>query len=142
LVATLRQIFFLTVAFFFFLPSPFLQIDPLQQQPCISDAFVVPEKVTIGSFMDISVTVKDNSGIASVQAKNYHEKGYDIVNLQLFSGTIYDGVWEGTWVVHDTTIKEYTTVVTAFSRSGYLPLLIFPGLIQQPGGISIGVLEN
>ena len=118
MVDALKQIFFLTVAFFFFLPSPFLQLIPFQHEPCITEAFVVPEKVTIGSFMVISVTVKDNSGIETVQAKNYHEKGYDIINLQLASGTIYNGVWGGTWVVHDTKIKEYTTVVTAFSQSG------------------------
>jgi len=68
--------------------------------------------------MVISVTVTDSSGIATVQAKNYHEKGFDIVTLHLASGTIYDGVWKGTWVVHDTKVKEYTTVVTVFSYSG------------------------
>jgi len=116
-VDALKQISFLAVVFFFFLPSPFLQIDSFQQEPCICDAFVVPEKVTIGSFMDISMTVKDNSGIASVQAKNYHENGYDIINLQIASGTIYNGVWKGTWVVHDTLSKEYDTVITALSYS-------------------------
>lgn len=114
----LKLIFFLIVAFFFFLPSPFVQLIPFQQEPCINDAFVIPEKVNIGSLMVISVTVKDISGIATVQAKNYHEKGFDVVNLQLASGTMYDGVWKGTWVVHDTKVKEYTTVVTVFSHSG------------------------
>jgi len=109
---------FLILAFFFFLPPPFLQMDSVQYEPCITEAFVAPEKVTIGSLMVISVTVKDNLGITSVQAKNYHENGYDIISLQLASGTIYYGVWGGTWVVHDTKVKEYTTVVTAFSHSG------------------------
>jgi len=109
---------FLILAFFFFLPPPFLQMDSVQYEPCITEASVAPEKVTIGSLMVISVTVKDNLGITSVQAKNYHENGYDIISLQLASGTIYYGVWGGTWVVHDTKVKEYTTVVTAFSHSG------------------------
>ncbi len=115
---TLKQMSFLILAFFFFLPPPFLQMDSVQYEPCITEAFVAPEKVTIGSLMVISVTVKDNLGITSVQAKNYHENGYDIISLQLASGTIYYGVWGGTWVVHDTKVKEYTTVVTAFSHSG------------------------
>jgi len=117
-VNTLKQMSFLILAFFFFLPPPFLQMDSVQYEPCITEAFVAPEKVTIGSLMVISVTVKDNLGITSVQAKNYHENGYDIISLQLASGTIYYGVWGGTWVVHDTKVKEYTTVVTAFSHSG------------------------
>jgi hypothetical protein len=83
----------------------------------MSDASVVPEKVNIGSLMVITVTVKDGCGIATIQAKNYHEKGFDIVPLHLASGTIFDGVWKGTWVVHDTLSKEYTSLITAFSNS-------------------------
>ncbi|MCX6664122.1 MAG: DUF2341 domain-containing protein [Euryarchaeota archaeon] len=70
------------------------------------------------------MTVKDISGIATVQAKNYHEKGFDVVNLQLVLGTMYDGVWKGTWVVHDTLSKEYDTVITAFSYSNLFSSII------------------
>ncbi|HWR64036.1 MAG TPA: DUF2341 domain-containing protein [Candidatus Thermoplasmatota archaeon] len=76
--------------------------------------------------MVISVTVKDTSGIETVQAKNYHEKGYDITNLQLASGTIYNGVWKGTWVVHDTLSKEYDTVITARSYSHLFSSITVP----------------
>jgi hypothetical protein len=119
-----KSIFILIVAFFFFLPSPFIQLLPHQQKPCINDASVVPEKVNIGSLMVITVTVKDSCGIATVQSKNYHEKGFDIVPLHLASGTIYDGVWKGTWVVHDTLSKEYTSLITAFSNSNLFSSIV------------------
>jgi hypothetical protein len=112
--------------FVLFAPSPFIKIFPLQGTPMILDASVTPTKVQSGSTMIITVMVKDSRGIATVQAKNHHEKGFDVVDLCLISGTQYNGVWKGTWVVHDTISREYTSLITAFSLSGRYSSITVP----------------
>lgn len=104
--------------FVLFAPSPFFRIFPLHEKPIISDASVTPTKIQSGSTISITAVVEDSSGITRVQSKNYHEKGYDVVDLHLVSGTPYRGVWKGTWVAHDTLSREYDSLITAFSQSG------------------------
>jgi len=107
------------IAFFLlFTPLPFFKNIPLSEQPDISDVTVAPAKIQSGSIMYISAIIKDHSGITKVQATNYHEQGYDVVDLHLFSGTIFNGVWVGSWVAHDTISRDYHSVITAFSNSG------------------------
>ncbi len=112
-----KTFFFLCVAFLLFLPVPFSHSPVLQKKPCITDASVTPEKVQCGSVMVINACITDAVGIRNVQVKNFHEKGFDTVNLTLVSGTIYEGVWKGTWLVHDTVSKEYCSQITAYSYS-------------------------
>jgi len=86
--------------------------------PVITDSFVYPIKVQPGDLMTVSVSALDVSDVTHVQAKFSHDHGFDLVTLSLVSGTPYNGIWQGHWIVHDTHIKEYTTTVTVFSSSG------------------------
>ena len=81
--------------------------------PVISSAYVDPVKVVPGDTMHISADVQDSSGVSFVTARMPYESGADILNLSLASGTVYDGIWIGEWLVHDTDIKNYTTTITA-----------------------------
>jgi len=124
--------------------------------PVIFSCSVLPTKVQPGDLMTVSAVVFDFPGIEKVEACFSHELGFDTVYLSLVIGSSHLGVWRGQWLVHDTKIKEYSTQVTAFSSSGlycllyhqplpvlvYLLLKIYYGMIQQLGGIWIGVIVN
>ncbi|MEA2004538.1 MAG: hypothetical protein U9O53_06330, partial [archaeon] len=86
--------------------------------PTMVNATVDPTKVWPGDMMHVSAEVKDDSGISSVTAEMPHEGGSDILNLSLSEGTIYGGIWEDDWLVHDTLVKNYTTTVTATNING------------------------
>jgi len=85
--------------------------------PIIFDSSVDPTKVRPGDTMTVTSSVIDLQGVEKVEARFFHEKGFDIVYLSRTSGSKYNGVWEGSWEVHDTLVKEYITTVTAFSSS-------------------------
>jgi len=86
--------------------------------PVIFSCSVLPTKVQPGDLMTVSAVVFDFPGIEKVEACFSHELGFDTVYLSLVIGSSHLGVWRGQWLVHDTKIKEYSTQVTAFSRSG------------------------
>jgi len=86
--------------------------------PIIIDSSVNPIKAQPGDLMTVSASVLDFRGVEKVQAKFFHEKGFELVNLSRVSGSTFCGVWQGQWIVHDTKVKEYTTLVTVFSHSG------------------------
>lgn len=83
------------------------------------DASANPEKVCPGDEMTFSATIFDFFGIEKVEAKIEHEKGYDIIEMSKTSGLNRYGTWEAKWVVHDTKVKEYSTIITAYSKSGF-----------------------
>ena len=91
-----------------------LTLDPEQAnpKPIILDAYVKPTKVKVGDKMQVFVHVQDNLGIESVIAEMPYENGKDIIKLSLTNGTIYDGLWEQTWKVHNTKPINYTTLIT------------------------------
>jgi hypothetical protein len=70
--------------------------------PRIISAKVEPEKVRPKDVMTITAEVKDDSGIKSVTADM---GGIETIKLELKEGSIYQGVWEKQWVVHDTEVK-------------------------------------
>ncbi|MCX6665571.1 MAG: hypothetical protein NT038_05865 [Euryarchaeota archaeon] len=110
--------------------------------PIIICSSVYPTKVQPGDLLTVSVSVLDFFGVKKVQADFFHEHGFNLVNLSLVSGTIFRGVWQGQWTVHDTIIKQYMTSVTVVSRSGSPPQLTSSGKTPQHGIILIGVTEN
>ena len=57
-------------------------------------------------------------GVEDVSATFPHEKGVDLVGLELINGTIYDGLWKGEWNVHDTIDKKYVTELTVTDING------------------------
>ncbi|MCX6665569.1 MAG: DUF2341 domain-containing protein, partial [Euryarchaeota archaeon] len=97
---------------------PQVESSIITSSPVIISSSVYPTKVQPGDLLTVTISVLDFFGVKKVQADFFHEHGFNLVNLSLVSGTIFRGVWQGQWVVHDTKIKEYTTVVTVFSRSG------------------------
>jgi hypothetical protein len=86
--------------------------------PIILKASLNPSKVQIGDNMKITATVFDFKCISKVRAKIFHEKGFDIIDLSLIDGSNKIGIWHGTWQVHDTIIKDYNAIITAYSYSG------------------------
>ncbi|MBA7493658.1 hypothetical protein ES702_04219 [subsurface metagenome] len=105
-----------------FLPSTVVisKAEPsiITSAPIIFYSSVNPTKVQPGDQMTVSASVFDLFGVEKVQAKFFHEKGFDTVDLSQVLGSKYWGVWQGCWKVHDTKVKGYTTTVTAFSKSG------------------------
>jgi len=88
------------------------------ETPTITNAYVSPTDVIPGDKMLVSADVSDKTGIRKVTAEMPHEKGTDILNLNLTNGTKYDGTWQETWDVHDTLEKEYQTTITAENEQG------------------------
>ncbi|MBU0980310.1 MAG: hypothetical protein KJ709_05865 [Nanoarchaeota archaeon] len=86
--------------------------------PTITNAYVQPEDVKPGDTMLVSADVVDHVGITSVTAKMPHEKGSDMLSLDLANGTIYDGTWQEYWGVHDTIEKAYITTIVAENEVG------------------------
>jgi len=87
--------------------------------PIFINSTLYPLKVYPGEIIEIASTLYDFLGVKYVQAKLFYEKGFDIVNLSLTSGSRQNGIWEGSWKVHDTITKDYIAIITAFSISGY-----------------------
>jgi len=93
----------------------YLYDDPVENIPKIVNAYVDPIKVQPGDVMTITVEAEDDSGIKEVIAEMTYEGGSDLVNLELVEGTVNNGTWQGEWIVHDTLVKDYTTIITAIN---------------------------
>ncbi|NOZ76767.1 MAG: hypothetical protein GXO65_03635, partial [Euryarchaeota archaeon] len=88
-------------------------IDP--PGPRIINASVQPEKVTAGDLMVVTAEIEDDYGIEDVTADM---GGIETINLDLISGSVYGGVWQGSWRVHGVEAKEYVTTITATNVLG------------------------
>ncbi len=65
--------------------------------------------------MVVTAEVSDSSGIASVTA---NMGGIETISLSLTQGTVYEGLWQATWLVHDTETKVYVTTIHAIDALG------------------------
>ena len=101
------------------------------RNPIFINCTLNSNKVQPGDIMLVSAHVLDLNGIKNIEAKFFHENGFDLIHLTLNSGSKYRGYWEGNWTVHDTKFKEYKTQVTAFSNSG-LSSFINPSFMKWP----------
>ena len=79
------------------------------------DAGVSPLKVRPGDTMLITASCVDSAGIETVTADM---GGIETIQLSLISGTICNGTWQDTWLVHDTEVRDYNTTVTATNVFG------------------------
>ena len=86
-----------------------------EDSPLIHHASVQPAKVRPGDTMTVTAEVSDSSGIESVTADM---GGIETVSLSLIEGSIYDGTWQGQWLVHDTTARDYVTTIVATNSLG------------------------
>ena len=107
----------------FFLPTNIISTSKSEvvnenTTPVIINSSIYPKKVRPGDEMIVNISAFDPFGINKVEAKFYHEKGFDFINLEKCYGTMVNGIWKGKWKVHDTIIKEYSTIVTVISKSG------------------------
>ena len=73
---------------------------------------VNPVKVYPGDTMIVTVGLKDKEGIKSVIADM---GGIAKVTLELKEGDMYEGTWEGQWLVRDTEERGYVTVIRAIN---------------------------
>jgi hypothetical protein len=83
--------------------------------PNITSAYVQPTKVVPGDVMLVTAAVEDPTGIATITADM---GGIETIELDLVSGSIYQGVWQAKWKVHDTEVREYITTITATNVKG------------------------
>jgi len=86
-----------------------------EDAPLIHHASVEPIKVLPGDTMTVTAEVSDPSGIESVTADM---GGIETISLSLTRGSIYDGTWQGQWLVHDTTSRDYVTTIVATNSQG------------------------
>ena len=83
--------------------------------PNITNAYVEPVKVVPGDVMTVSAEVEDDFGVSSVTADM---GGIETISLFLKTGTVYDGLWQNEWLVHDTEVKDYNTTISAVNVLG------------------------
>jgi hypothetical protein len=83
--------------------------------PLIHHASVQPTKVYPGDTMTVTAEVSDPSGIESVTADM---GGIETISLNLVEGSVYHGTWQGQWLVHDTTARDYVTTIVATNSRG------------------------
>ncbi len=96
----------------------YIMINSENNNPIITNAYVEPTDVRPGDKMLVSADVRDEAGIRSVIAEMPHEKGVDVLDLELVEGTKYKGTWQNTWNVHDTIEKGYVTKIIAENEKG------------------------
>jgi len=84
----------------------------------ISNIYTDPTDVWPGDEMLISADVKDDVGVKSVEVEMPHEKGVDVLDMGLVEGNKFDGTWQVVWDVHDTLVKNYTSVVRVENEEG------------------------
>jgi len=96
-------------------PSDSITPSDTPHPPIINSAFVEPLKVRPGDSMLVAANISDPSGVSSVYADM---GGIETVQLFLKDGTAYSGVWENSWLVHGTEVKNYTTRLTARNLLG------------------------
>ena len=83
--------------------------------PLIHHASVQPTKVHPGDTMTVTAEVSNPSGIESVTADM---GGIETISLSLVAGSIEHGTWQGQWLVHDTTTRDYVTTIVATNSLG------------------------
>jgi hypothetical protein len=83
--------------------------------PNILNASVEPTKVQPGDVMLIKAEIQDDYGIESVTADM---GGIETIDLELVDGTVYNGIYQAEWLVHDTEPKNYITTITATNVKG------------------------
>ncbi len=69
-----------------------------------------------GDTMAVMANVSDSAGVSSVTA---NMGGIEAISLNLVLGSLYDGTWQATWLVHGTEAGDYITTVTATNALGY-----------------------
>jgi len=89
-------------------------------EPIIVSAYVEPTDVWPGDTMLVSLEIKDNYGISSVTADM---GGIETIELELTKGSIYRGIWQSKWLVHDTLRQNYTTNITVTNILGRQALI-------------------
>ncbi|MEE8401517.1 MAG: hypothetical protein V3R86_05135, partial [Candidatus Hydrothermarchaeaceae archaeon] len=85
--------------------------------PIITEAGVDPVKVRPGDTMTVTVAVEDESGVSDVIADM---DGIDTLELEIVEGTIYNGIWQKEWLVHDTVVKDYNTTIIVTNMLGLI----------------------
>jgi hypothetical protein len=86
-----------------------------EDSPLIHQASVQPTKVLPGDTMTVTADVSDPSGIESVTADM---GGIETITLSLIEGSVEHGTWQGEWLVHDTTARDYVTTIAATNSLG------------------------
>ena len=86
--------------------------------PVFKQAIIDPENVQVGQTQFMSVSISDNVSIISVTATITTDMLTQEYVLDLTEGNDIDGVWQGSWVVHDTHNETYYTIFKATDNVG------------------------
>lgn len=81
--------------------------------PKIRNGTIDPYDPLSGRTQTISVTVASKSPVLTVKFTMQTDTKSKEVAMQLTSGTVTDGIWEGTWTVDDTYLYTYNAIIEA-----------------------------
>jgi hypothetical protein len=94
-------------------------ISTTHHSPDFYKAIIDPEDVKVGQSQTMTVYVKDEKApITEVTADIQTDKEIIKHPLKRISGTDKDGVWESSWLVHDTHDTTYVTIFKAKNSLG------------------------
>ena len=81
-----------------------------------------PLKVHPGDTQNMRIVVSSKTSIVSVQADIETDNGRQLVDLSLTGkeeeNEVLKEVWEGSWLVNDTSVRDYETIFTATDSTG------------------------
>ncbi|RLG14222.1 MAG: hypothetical protein DRN71_03470, partial [Candidatus Nanohalarchaeota archaeon] len=106
------------------------------ESPQVTDAFLNQYKFVPEDYMMITAHVVDDYGVEEVRVEIEHDAGVDVVNLILVTGNEKEGTYQGQWVVHDCSAREYDARIIAVDSSGqegYKVLVWEDPLVCNPG---------
>ncbi|MBN1585658.1 hypothetical protein JW899_04840 [Candidatus Uhrbacteria bacterium] len=86
-----------------------------EEGPSIISFRVSPVKVVPGDIMTATAELESSGGIVSAAVD---WGGIDSTALTLISGDASRGVWQATWLVHDTEIRDYLAVLSVVDAAG------------------------
>lgn len=84
--------------------------------PVFISAEITPSKVSVGDTQYLKVSVSDGAGIADVVARTILDHSIKSIALSPDGGAksgCTECSWSASWIVNDTSFKEYETVFTA-----------------------------
>lgn len=81
--------------------------------PKIRTGTIDPYDPKKGSKQTISVMVQSKNPITITKITMQTDTKSKEVAMQLTSGTVTDGIWEGTWTVDDTYLYTYNAIIEA-----------------------------
>lgn len=85
--------------------------------PQFMEAIIDPVDVRVGDNQTMTIKIRDEYSITKVEAQVETDTGIKIYKLDLVEGIDTDGIWQGSWTVHDTHSEKYRTTFFAIDSN-------------------------